>query len=210
MLITFLALGKMNLLFMENNLNIFFKDEPLVLKLLLHRYQFQAERLPASRFYHSKIAAAILFYNYSRFSRDCLYEEFADEIIDQLYNKINYDSSIDFGYGLSGLAWGIYYLISEKFICGNLNEVLEEIDACIMERNLHRIRDYSFDTGIRGICFYIRARLEYAKENAMSLPFDESFIGDYQKIERLIGHDAVSTNDVLTMLWNNFKKINCK
>lgn len=184
-----------------------FKNEPALLKQMLHRYLFQAEYLPTPGVYRSKISAAILFYRYARYSQDLKYEELADELLEKICHKIRGDSPVNFGFGLSGLAWGIGYLLKENFIEGDINEVLAEIDSYIMERNLYRIKDLSFDTGLSGMCFYVEWRVNFAMDQGISLPFDEVYLKDWSAVatNRLL--ESYTEEEILLKMWNHMKFI---
>lgn len=90
----------------------------------------KAENLENLGIYNGKLGMAILFYEYSRYSTDKLYEEFADEIIDSVLELPN-DLSYRFSDGLSGIGWGIIYLMKRNFIEGDIDDILFEIDKKI-------------------------------------------------------------------------------
>jgi len=81
-----------------------------------------------------KLGIAIFFYYYARFRGIELYEEFADRLIDELYEQI--DSSIPLGFeeGLTGIGWGIAYLVKNGFLDGDIDEILDEIDIGISDK----------------------------------------------------------------------------
>lgn len=80
---------------------------------------------------NGKMGMSILFYEYSHFYDDCLYREYADELLDSVLLCLNTDS---FGIekGLSGIAWGITYLFDRDYIRGNISDVLSEIDLSLL------------------------------------------------------------------------------
>lgn len=184
-----------------------FKNEFALLKQMLHRYLFQAEYLPTSGGYHSKIWAAILFYQYARYSQDLKYEELADELLETICNGIVGDSPVNFGFGLSGLAWGIGYLRKENFIKGDMNDILAEIDSYIMERNVYRIKDLSFDTGLSGINFYVEWRVNFAVTHGMPLPFDEIYLNDWSVVRSSQPLEYYKEEKILLKMWNKMKFI---
>lgn len=54
---------------------------------------------------------------------------------------------VDFCSGLSGVGWGVEYLIQNKFVDADSDELLEDIDAKIMEWDVRRIKNgiYTLD-----------------------------------------------------------------
>lgn len=97
------------------------------LKNLLRYGVLRSEVLESPGLYNGKLGMAILFYEYSRYSGDTLYEQFADEILDSILD-LPASLSFRFSDGLTGIGWGITYLLKEKFIEGEIDDILSEID----------------------------------------------------------------------------------
>lgn len=87
-----------------------------------------------------KLGMAILFYEYSRFAKDNLFEEFADELIESIAD-IPYSISLDMEHGLSGIAWGIVYLFDRGFLNGNIDEILESVDEYLLSKEYYKEED---------------------------------------------------------------------
>ena len=49
--------------------------------------------------------------------------------------------------------------MQKGFVECDSNDILTELDNKIMERDLRRVKDYSFDTGIEGLAWYVLIRL---------------------------------------------------
>lgn len=92
-----------------------------------------------------KMGIAILMYHYARFTGDKSCEEFAGTLIDHIYRDMSSSTPLDFENGLSGIGWGLIYLVKNGFIEGDLNVVLEEIDNAISRENN---REVESDPGI--------------------------------------------------------------
>ncbi len=107
---------------------------------------------------NGKMGIAIFFYHYARHTNKHIYDDFAGELIDEIYKEIHMDSPRDFKDGLSGIAWGIEYLIQNSFIEADTDEVLEELDVQILERDVRKIKDISLETGLKGIAHYVISR----------------------------------------------------
>ena len=95
-----------------------------------------------------------------------MYDDIAEELFNDISEDIHTKLPIDFRDGLCGIGWGIEYLIQNGFAEGS-NEILEEIDLKIMEKDVRRIKDFSFETGLEGIAWYVLLRLKspYPSEN---------------------------------------------
>ena len=82
-------------------------------------------------------------------------------LMEDIYNNINEEIPIDFETGLCGIGWGIEYLLQNKLVNGNSDEILAEYrPEKIMERAPLRIYDYSMENGLGGILLYVNARIK--------------------------------------------------
>lgn len=113
---------------------------------------------------NGKMGIAIFFFHYAKYINNKLYEDFAGCLIDEIYAEININSLKDFKNGLCGIAWGMEYLIQNNFVEADADEVLEDIDKQILERDVRRISDISLETGLKGIAYYVISRCENKKK----------------------------------------------
>lgn len=104
---------------------------------------------------HGKMGIVIFFFHYARYMQNAIYDEFAGELLDEVYEEADTDMLVGFENGLCGIAWGIEYLIQQGFVEGDPAVVLKDIDLRVMERDPKRIRDLSFDNGLAGIGYYV-------------------------------------------------------
>ncbi|MDR0602926.1 MAG: glycosyltransferase [Bacteroidales bacterium] len=105
-----------------------------------------------------KTGIAIFFYHYSRYTGEKIYDDFAGELIDEIYSEIHVNTPCDFKDGLCGIGWGMEYLIRNNFVIADSDEAPEDLDKRIMERDVRRITDYSLETGLKGIACYVIGR----------------------------------------------------
>ncbi len=90
---------------------------------------------------NGKLGMAILFFEYDRLHKDDLYRLYAEELLDDIL-KLPNTTPLTFQDGLIGIAWGMVYLHRNKFISGDLQEILGDIDD-ILKANLSTTdRDY--------------------------------------------------------------------
>lgn len=150
--------------------------------------------------YHGKSGIALFFYHYARYTHNHLYEEFAGDLMDEIFEEINDGLSIDFENGYSGIGWAIQYLLFHKFIEGDANEILQEIDTKIMAYDIHRINNYSFNNGLEGILTYVWSRFSC---NDIVTTFDKRYINE---IENILVSEIGNPN--ISIIINNIKS--CK
>ena len=82
-----------------------------------------------------RLGIAIFFYHYSRYTGNPIFEKWADEYIKEMLDALDIDTIYDFSDGLSGMAWGISYLIENNFIEAE-STILKEIDNAIADISL--------------------------------------------------------------------------
>ena len=82
----------------------------------------------------------IFFYHYARYSKNRVYEEFAETLLNDFAEQIHSHLPIDFENGYLGIGWGIKYLGHQKFINEeNINSILEDIDKKIIRRTAYGV-----------------------------------------------------------------------
>ncbi|HEX3009512.1 MAG TPA: lanthionine synthetase LanC family protein, partial [Bacteroidales bacterium] len=85
---------------------------------------------------NGKMGIAIFFYHYAKYTGNEVYSEYAGELIDEIYSEINTSTPIDFENGLTGIGWGIEYLVQNGFVEADTDEVLEQIDEAVYQKIL--------------------------------------------------------------------------
>lgn len=125
-----------------------------------------------------KMGLVIFFMYYHQLTNESLYEDTADELMDEVIEELHKNLPVTFGSGLSGIGWGIDYLIQKGFIEGDSKEVCEEIDKRIMETDPRRMEDYSLESGFGGILFYVLAHSKIVFDQRKTLPFDDLYLHD--------------------------------
>ncbi|MDR2057981.1 MAG: hypothetical protein LBP83_06835 [Dysgonamonadaceae bacterium] len=134
--------------------------------------------------YHGKMGVVLFFYHYSDHIGDSLYNDFAGELLDEIYDELHVNIPLDFENGLCGIGWSIEYLIQRGYIQGNSDEILSDIDTRIMEWDPKRIINSSFRTGLGGIVYYVLTRLTASNKKKRIKPFDEAYCLDLWRTVR--------------------------
>jgi lantibiotic modifying enzyme len=109
-----------------------------------------------------QMGMTIFLFHYARYINIRNFQELAYEYLNNIFNKIDASTSIDFHSGLCGIGWGLEYLVQEKFIDVNTNDILKDVDEKINEVNVERIVDFDSYHGLGGMIHYIIARV-YSK-----------------------------------------------
>ena len=108
---------------------------------------------------NGKMGIAIFFYNYSRYSKNKIYEDYAGELVDEIYEEINTSTPVNFENGLTGIGWGIEYLVKNGFVQADTDEALEEVDNIVYRNSLYRPFLLESGKDLFGYGLYFLARL---------------------------------------------------
>ena len=129
---------------------------------------------------NGKMGTALFFYEYSRYTNNEIYNNFADCILDDVLEAIadnKVADSTNLSDGLGGIGWGMQYLINHNFIDGDSDEILEDFDKKAQERVDHlwhlSAADYSNHVAennfMLGVDSYIYLRAEDSVYNIDNL-----------------------------------------
>lgn len=146
-----------------------------ILKRIAENNLFKRHCQKKNGLFHGRMGMAVFFFLYARHTDSRIYEDFAGNLIDDIYDDISTAMPVGLKDGLCGIGWGIEYLVQQRYLEGNTDEILEDIDLKIMEKDLRRITDYSLENGLEGILWYALMRLTspYSKQ-----AFDEAYRHD--------------------------------
>lgn len=81
-----------------------------------------------------KMGICIYFFHLSRIEQDDKYKIIAEQLLDDLLEKLSPDLPINVESGLAGIALGIIHLIKAGFVEGDENELLEDFDHIIFKQ----------------------------------------------------------------------------
>jgi hypothetical protein len=90
------------------------------------------EKIPLGLF-SGKMGICIYFYHQARLTNNKEYKKFAKKLLDLIYCQIHPEMPVDIENGLTGICLGINYLIDEKFLSGDANYVLKDLDDKIFQ-----------------------------------------------------------------------------
>ena len=115
---------------------------------------------------HGKMGISICFFHLARQTGTQIYEDYAGELIDEIYEEITKNTPVDFENGLAGIGWGIEYLVQNGFIEADTDEVLEEFDNRIFKELIYNTpKEISLLKGLLGIGFYFLKRIKNKTSN---------------------------------------------
>jgi hypothetical protein len=131
---------------------------------------------------NGKMGIAIFFYHYAHYSGSKIFEDYAGELIDQICDEINTNTIADFANGLTGIGWGIDYLVRNGFVEAETNEILGDIEKTVYHKLL-----FNYDIAdLQGFLLYYLARFKnrYKSQNKKEYLKDPVLISLLHKCEK--------------------------
>jgi hypothetical protein len=145
---------------------------------IIHRLLLNAPFIPSAGLLTGQIGIALAFYAYYKHTDCAAYGDFAGELLDKALEFLAKSVDITFSNGLTGIGWGIEYLIQEGFVDGCGVEICENIDQKIMESDPRRMFDLSLDQGLEGLLHYVLIHISASIKQNVRLPFDSLYLND--------------------------------
>lgn len=100
----------------------------------------------------------------------------ADKYMLNIRRWIKSIHNISFAFGLSGICWGVEYLVQHGFIPGAAHDMLKKIDEIIAKHDVTTINNFSLESGLLGLWHYIMARIQGNLKAGLELPFSHDYI----------------------------------
>ncbi|MCD8179466.1 MAG: hypothetical protein LUE98_19515 [Tannerellaceae bacterium] len=149
----------------------------LILPRLVRHLMWNASFIENPGLLNGKMGITIFFYHYAQYTQNRIYEKFAGNLLDEIYLETHMDTTKNFQDGLCGIAWGIEYLIRNNFVKADPDDILEDIDARIMEWDVRYIKDQKLETGLKGIARYAISRC-YNRKDKNNILLQSGYIYD--------------------------------
>ena len=123
-----------------------------------------------------KMGKIINLFQRNRTTLNKNYEKEAEKLLDEIWNTSDWMSDFSYGYGFSGFGCGVEFLIQNKFVEGDVDEILTEIDYLIFKIIDERPNiPIDIKRGLLGLVCYFFHRLHYREkeENSKTLNLKE-------------------------------------
>ena len=144
---------------------------------LLHNLILHSNDIPARGLMDGQMGIILVLSEYIRTRKALPLKTGVKFLLDQVIDNLTVDMSLEFANGLTGIGWGIEYLLQHKFQRGLGAVICDAIDKQLMSRNLQRQTDLSLETGFEGWLHYIILHLQGAMQTGCQV-FDKEFLDD--------------------------------
>jgi len=102
-------------------------DQIRILKKIANTLSITCQCVPNIGLLTGQMGIVIFLFEYSIYSNCNEYKELAEDLLEKILSKIHGKTPIYFAEGLSGIGWGLNYMIQENFIEADC-DFLDEID----------------------------------------------------------------------------------
>lgn len=168
-----------------NHLNIWSIDQRVI-----HHLMLKAIYCKDAGLLEGKMGIVIAFYHLSRKTDNKVYNTYADDLLDHVLDKLPKYVSLNFEAGLSGIGWGLEYLIQNHFVEADSLEICAEIDEAIMKKDIRNITDYSLEKGLLGILHYVLIHIKGCVGQNNAVPFHRTYLIDlYDRLKSIEPRD---------------------
>ena len=97
------------------------------------------------------------------------YQQWAEELLKEIYGQLDQDMSIKTIREIMQVGIGFYFLLKRKYVEGNINQVLEDVDNALF-RWMSSSKPLTYEmAGFLHILYYLYLRIEKQKPNSNSL-----------------------------------------
>lgn len=159
--------------------------------------------------FKGKIGVCVALYAISKEAQDMELEKQADALLTECLSKVPYVKDMSIDQGLTGIGLAVMFLIANNYAEGDIDDVLEDIDAYIYKNLKNDSIKYgiSCTSGLVGFLMYLVERLSLS-QNRNTIPYQLNtallrLVVD--KLEEQMPKQLDScTKDVYTSAINNF------
>jgi hypothetical protein len=126
----------------------------------------QAGQLNDAGLLYGKTGICLYYYISGRVYSNQQFTKYAEGLLDEICKNLP-STNINFDFGLGGIGWAIEYLVQNKYITGNTDEILQDIDVLLLKQLTINdgLFNLNFVDGTSGYLYYLIYRLQNQSRN---------------------------------------------
>lgn len=148
---------------------------------LLHQVVLHANDVPARGLFDGQMGIVLVLSEYARARKLRPLKTAINFLLEQVLENLSTEMPLDFANGLTGIGWGVEYLLQNKFQRGQGAAICAAIDQKLMQHNILRQSDLSIESGLEGWLHYIVAHLQGALKDNLQV-FDAAYLQDCAQV----------------------------
>lgn len=150
---------------------------------LMHQVVLHANDVPARGLFGGQMGIVLVLSEYARLRKLRPLRTATNFLLDLVLTNLSTAATLGFADGLTGIGWGVEYLLQHKFQRGSGVEICEAIDQKLMQQNILRQTDLTLEQGVEGWLHYIIAHLQGARRECKQA-FDAAYLQDVGQLCR--------------------------
>ena len=163
----------------------------------LHQIVLHANDVPARGLFDGQMGIVLVLSDYVRARKVRPLKTAINFLLDQVLDNLSTEMPLDFANGLTGVGWGVEYLLQNRFQRGSGADICAAIDQKLMQQNILRQTDLSLEKGLEGWLHYIIAHIQGAQRDDRQV-FDVAYLQDCQMVcNHLIGQNIAPSLEAL-------------
>jgi hypothetical protein len=128
---------------------------------------------------NGKVGHCIYLYSVGRISGNKQFQQMAELLTGEIFEQVTKIKAFDIKNGLSGIGLGFDYLIENKYMEGNVNDILEEVDNALFKQICNHNNLNNSDVSLQlQLIYYFTVRLKTQKKNSENEYFFKEVIID--------------------------------
>ena len=144
-----------------------------ILKRIYYHLLLNESYFSSIGLYFGKTGCLLFLAHYAKLLNDSVLDEIVLEVIDEIFEKAVSVNTMDIPTGLCGIGWGVEYILQNKLMEGDSDEILVELDDIIINKNTRLI---SSESDFSDILKYIVIRLTSISGNGTEIPFPNDYL----------------------------------
>jgi len=124
--------------------------------------------------YRGKTGCLLFFAHYAKLYEDSVDDEIVSEIIDDVFASVGALPVLNIPDGACGIGWGVEYILQNRLMEGDSDEILADLDKMIFSRDIKTIAS---PADFSDVLRYIAIRLTSScGENSKMIPFPRNYL----------------------------------
>lgn len=154
-------------------------DMPKIDRVLHHLALHSNDNTSDSGLLYGRAGIAVVLARYAVSSGRDEFDSIADFLFGNVIESVSSMANISFGWGLSGICWGVECLCQNQIVGNSADYVCRDADKRIMSLDVCRFTDHTLSTGLLGLWHYVSSRIQGNITRNEKLPFDDSYLSDW-------------------------------
>ena len=140
--------------------------------------------------YFGKMGCLLFFAHYAKKYNNKINEDIVSDISEDIYSSIMRPVTYSFERGICGIGWGVEYLLQNELMEGDPDDILNDVDRTILNRDIRKVTPNAYIEVI-GIIKYVVTRLTSSSGNTSVIPFPVDYLSELYQTICMLNRNAI-------------------